>query len=1118
MDGASFFKTLLQSKATTAPIQFSGGDETNSFPVSGSEVTVVTSGGDHDLGSSKLKIKNIVNFSWDLRWQHGQVVAAHLTGTYIAYAITTPKNVGVVRVVNRATEARLLVKGMRGPVRDLAFAHTASEVVLGCVDSQGNLFVHRVTEAAGGLASERVLEVVREGVAEQEEEHRLIWCPYLPEPGGEEEEEEEEADTSAARLLVLTHGPRAEVWSLDLAVEAHGAGPLAPGDVTAGLIHITSPGEGAIIDAAFSPDGSALATASEDGEVKFFQVYMHEEGAPRCLHQWSPHGGAPVSSLYFLDNHSASDHLPETQFWKFALTGSAHNSELKVWSCETWSCLQTIRVTRPPGDASPVRLKSAMDPTASYLLLADIDKCLVFVLSLAQAGGGARVVSTSEFATPAAFLSFCCVSAGRRLVKQTTEGVQVDGQEEEEVRSGKERSVVRLYLVTPKSLQECSIIYEDAAAVGGLEEAAEVSYQEPSAEEQELGVSVLGLDDVLSPARPESHSTPRSTISPAIAPSAPLSMPLPPATLTLPTPTTPPAPLALTTPLPRPTSNVEQLAEAASKISLLSPDQFKIKPDVVSASSLAAEGSGEASEEEEEVPPVHRPVVSESGNSSPSREVANILSVEEPAYSQASQEASPDRTFQEEDSLSPSPAPLAHFPTPPAVPRGAPAPSEHGDGLAEVVRSLQAQLKEDREVQAAAMARLERRLEVAVGREQQAEAVGQRLEGLLARQAAREEVARKEQTETLLASLSSTLVTRVDQVVTGELKRSLPSAVTRALDGVKAAVERELAARVRGLEVQLEGSINELVSKTVNNPGTREALSRSVAAAVRDMLQATITSTYTAAFRQQVPDFERALQQMLRQVAEQFQQGTREYEVLLQRRLEVEETARREEVAPLVAGVAGGLQEVRAEVAALTRSMTGLARQLEAGRVGVSAEEVRDIVRREVVGALGSLTRPGEAPQADVKALTLRQTVQGCIQRGQIEEAFQAALSAGDLALVVFTCELLNTTQVGPSLLASVTSILQVFNSATCPLSQSVLLSLIQQLSVELGDKTEVKHSFLHEALVNLDPKDPTTKAHGKVVLTALDAALRQYIMANPNSKMTRNMKLLVMACSTHMQ
>ena len=35
-----------------------------------------------------------------------------------------------------------------------------------------------------------------------------------------------------------------------------------------------------------------------------------------------------------------------------------------------------------------------------------------------------------------------------------------------------------------------------------------------------------------------------------------------------------------------------------------------------------------------------------------------------------------------------------------------------------------------------------------------------------------------------------------------------------------------------------------------------------------------------------------------------------------------------------------------------------------------------------------------------------------------------------------------------------------MFNSAQCPLSQEVLLSLIQQLSVDLGDKTEVTNSF----------------------------------------------------------
>ena len=86
----------------------------------------------------------------------------------------------------------------------------------GIVDSMGNLFVHKVTqtEDSSGLASERVVEVLREVVV-GEMMHRLIWCPYLPEPVVEEEEE---PDTSAAKLLVLTHGSQAEVWSLDLVV------------------------------------------------------------------------------------------------------------------------------------------------------------------------------------------------------------------------------------------------------------------------------------------------------------------------------------------------------------------------------------------------------------------------------------------------------------------------------------------------------------------------------------------------------------------------------------------------------------------------------------------------------------------------------------------------------------------------------------------------------------------------------------------------------------------------------------------------------------------------------------------------------------------------------------
>ena len=55
-----------------------------------------------------------------------------------------------------------------------------------------------------------------------------------------------------------------------------------------------------------------------------------------------------------------------------------------------------------------------------YLVLSDIDRKLVYVLSLELWSEGrqehASVASVSEFPTPAAFLSFSCVSAGPKQV------------------------------------------------------------------------------------------------------------------------------------------------------------------------------------------------------------------------------------------------------------------------------------------------------------------------------------------------------------------------------------------------------------------------------------------------------------------------------------------------------------------------------------------------------------------------------------------------------------------------------------------------------------------------------------------------------------------------------
>ena len=349
-----------------------------------------------------------------------------------------------------------------------------------------------------------------------------------------------------------------------------------------------------------------------------------------------------------------------------------------------------------------------------------------------------------------------------------------------------------------------------------------------------------------------------------------------------------------------------------------------------------------------------------------------------------------------------------------------------------------------------------------------------RLEEVMGRS---QETGRQEQQEALLSSLSSSLVTRLDQVsilgllrpapppqvVTGELKRSMPGLVSRALDGVKAGVEREVGGKLRGLEQQLESSVAEILRQTVTSTATSEQIGRSVATVVTSSLGGVIQETYRAAFQQQAQGFERALQVMLRQMAEQFGAGAREYEAAVGRKLEVVEAGRREELAPVLQGVMAQVQEVREGVARLGQVVQGLARGQEASQ-GATAVEVQEIVRREVMAALVQQQAAAgrqETPAPDLVAVNLRQTIQAHIQAGRTEAAFQAALSANDLAVVVFTCELLNTTQVictscHYSYPPNSHPITQVFNSATCPLSQSVLLSLIQQLSVDLGDKTEV--------------------------------------------------------------
>ena len=96
------------------------------------------------------------------------------------------------------------------------------QVILGCVDEFSNIFVFSVSEdpSDSSLSHELLLEVSADGKDVTDSDYqRFIWCPYLPEDGSEEDEDEPDCP---ARQFVVTCGPVAEIWNLDMVTSQFG--------------------------------------------------------------------------------------------------------------------------------------------------------------------------------------------------------------------------------------------------------------------------------------------------------------------------------------------------------------------------------------------------------------------------------------------------------------------------------------------------------------------------------------------------------------------------------------------------------------------------------------------------------------------------------------------------------------------------------------------------------------------------------------------------------------------------------------------------------------------------------------------------------------------------------
>lgn len=190
-------------------------------------------------------------------------------------------------------------------------------------------------------------------------------------------------------------------------------------------------------------------------------------------------------------------------YWQYVITTSDYNTEIKLWNCSLWECMQTINIvaTIPP-PVQPGKFIAGLDRSASYLVISSLDSLAVYVMQISSSAGAGknnsitnqssdsddsengslnggicggvgndavvRIQNIAEFKLSSGILSFSIVDACMRRLKSTNESYypfeEPDDEYDDENNATTDALVVHMFVVQGKSLQECQIIYQPCVA------------------------------------------------------------------------------------------------------------------------------------------------------------------------------------------------------------------------------------------------------------------------------------------------------------------------------------------------------------------------------------------------------------------------------------------------------------------------------------------------------------------------------------------------------------------------------------------------------------------------------------------------------------------------------
>ncbi|KAL6999060.1 hypothetical protein U1Q18_000227 [Sarracenia purpurea var. burkii] len=363
-----------------------------------------------------------------------------------------------------------------------------------------------------------------------------------------------------------------------------------------------------------------------------------------------------------------------------------------------------------------------------------------------------------------------------------------------------------------------------------------------------------------------------------------------------------------------------------------------------------------------------------------------------------------------------------------------------------------------------------RRLEASLGKNME-KAVKANTESLWARfqeENAKQEKLVRERMQQLTSLFTNCINKDLPAVVEKTVKKELASVGPALARTISPAIEKTVSTAImdsfqKGVGDKAVNQLEKLVSSKLEATVARQ-IQTQFQTSGKHALQETLKSSLEASV---IPSFEISCKAMFEQVDATFQKGMIEHATAAQQQFESTHSPLALALRDAISSASSVTQTLSGELADGQRKLLALA------VAGANSNAVNPLVTQLSNGPLGALHDKIEAPLDPTKELSR------LVSERKYEEAFTSALQRTDVSIVSWLC--------------SQVDLQRILSMVPLPLSQRVLLSLLQQLACDISKDTTQKLTWMTEATVALNPNDPTIAVHVRPIFDQVYQILNHY-------------------------